>query len=325
MTSLLQVQNLSKQYRTRHGVINAVADVSFDVAAGETLALVGESGCGKSTVALTLLRLVTHDGGRVLFEGNDLDSLDSKAEQNMRRNLSIVFQNPYSSLNPRMRVRDIVAEPVKTAFGLKGLDLAERVKQHLGDVGLGPEHLRRFPHEFSGGQRQRIAIARALALQPRLLVLDEPTAALDVSVQAQVLNLLRDLQKRHNLSYLLISHNLATVETIADRVLVMYFGQIVESGSVRDVFNAPKHPYTRALLDSVPSIDAKHRHRLKPLQGDLPSPLNPPPGCAFAPRCSRVMDQCRQQAPLLEGERSIRQTACFNPLHALTAKESEIS
>ena len=284
MAGLLEVQNLSKQYRTRHGVIKAVTDVSFNVAAGETLALVGESGCGKSTVALTLLRLVTHDGGRVLFEGNDLDSLDSKAVQDMRRNLSIVFQNPYSSLNPRMRVRDIVAEPLKTAFGLKGLALVERVKKHLGDVGLGEEHLQRFPHEFSGGQRQRIAIARALALQPKLLVLDEPTAALDVSVQAQVLNLLRDLQKLHNLSYLLISHNLATVESIADRVLVMYFGQIVESGSVQEVFKAPKHPYTRALLDSVPSIDSKHRHRLKPLQGDMPSPLNPPSGCAFAPR-----------------------------------------
>jgi oligopeptide/dipeptide ABC transporter ATP-binding protein len=323
MTSLLEVQNLSKQYRTRHGVINAVTDVSFDVAPAETLALVGESGCGKSTVALTLLRLITHDGGRVLFEGNDLDSLDSKAKQELRRALSIVFQNPYSSLNPRMRVRDIVAEPIKTAFGIRGRELAERVQQHLGDVGLGPEHLRRYPHEFSGGQRQRIAIARALALQPRLLVLDEPTAALDVSVQAQVLNLLRDLQQRRNLSYLLISHNLATVETIADRVLVMYFGQIVESGSVREVFTSPQHPYTRALLDSVPSIDAKHRNRLKPLQGDLPSPLNPPPGCAFAPRCSRVMDQCRQQAPRLEGERGVHQTACFSPLPALTAKDSE--
>jgi oligopeptide/dipeptide ABC transporter ATP-binding protein len=325
MTRLLEVQNLSKQYRTRHGVIKAVTDVSFEVSAGETLALVGESGCGKSTVALTLLRLISHDGGRVLFEGNDLDSLDSKAEQNMRRNLSIVFQNPYSSLNPRMRVRDIVAEPLKTAFGLKGLALAERVKQHLADVGLGPEHLRRFPHEFSGGQRQRIAIARALALQPRLLVLDEPTAALDVSVQAQVLNLLRGLQKRHNLSYLLISHNLATVESIADRVLVMYFGQIVESGSVHEVFNSPRHPYTRALLDSVPSIDAKHRHRLKPLQGDLPSPLNPPSGCAFAPRCSRAMDQCRQKAPPLEGEPNIYQTACYNPLPGLIGKAVEES
>lgn len=313
MTMLLEVKDLDKNYRTRHGVIHAVQGVSFEIAEGETVALVGESGCGKSTVALSLLHLIEHDGGTVRFEGVEFDQLKGRAEQRLRRELSIVFQNPYSSLNPRMRVKDIVGEPVKTAYGLRGRALLERVEKHLADVGLGPEHLRRFPHEFSGGQRQRIAIARALALEPKLLILDEPTAALDVSVQAQVLNLLRELQQRLGLSYLLISHNLATVECIAERVLVMYFGRIVESGSVEEVFNRPRHPYTRALLDSVPSINPDERHRLKPLEGDLPSPLNPPPGCAFAPRCEHAANDCNVRAPTL-GFMGARQAACYHPL-----------
>ena len=313
MAALLEVHNLDKHYRTRHGVIRAVQGVSFEVAEGETVALVGESGCGKSTVALSLLHLIEHDGGTVRFEGMEFDHLKGREEQRLRQNLSIVFQNPYSSLNPRMRIKDIVGEPVKTAYRLRGRALNERVEKHLADVGLGLEHLRRYPHEFSGGQRQRIAIARAIALEPKLLILDEPTAALDVSVQAQVLNLLRDLQQRLGLSYLLISHNLATVECIADRVLVMYFGRIVESGTVEEVFNDPRHPYTRALLDSVPSIDPAERHRLKPLEGDLPSPLNPPPGCAFAPRCGQAAHDCTVRAPALELI-GARQAACYHPL-----------
>ena len=207
MSTLLEVRGLDKSYRTRYGVIHAVQGVTFDVMERETVALVGESGCGKSTVALSLLRLIRHDGGRVRFEGIELDQIKGRREQALRRELSIVFQNPYSSLNPRMRVKDIVGEPIRTAFGLKGRELAEQVQRHLNAVGLRPEFLRRFPHEFSGGQRQRIAIARALALEPKLLILDEPTAALDVSVQAQVLNLLREIQQRLGLSYLLISHN----------------------------------------------------------------------------------------------------------------------
>ena len=313
MSALLEVRDLDKRFRTRHGVIHAVQGVSFDVMERETLALVGESGCGKSTVALSLLHLIEHDGGRVRFEGTDLDQLKGRREQALRRDLSIVFQNPYSSLNPRMRVKDIVGEPIRTAYRLKGRELVERVQRHLNAVGLGPEHLRRFPHEFSGGQRQRIAIARALALEPKMLILDEPTAALDVSVQAQVLNLLRELQRRLGLSYLLISHNLATVESIADRVLVMYFGRIVESGTVAEVFNDPKHHYTRALLDSVPSIDPSQRYRLKPLEGDIPSPLHPPPGCAFAPRCPRAAHDCTVRPPPLESIGS-REAACYHPL-----------
>ena len=314
MTDLLIVENLTKRFPTRHGVVRAVEDVSFAVASGETVALVGESGCGKTTVALSLLRLIRPDSGRVRFEGAELDGASDRSEMRWRQRLSIVFQNPYSSLDPRMRIRDIVGEPLVTAYRLKGRALTERVLGHLCEVGLGPEHLTRFPHEFSGGQRQRIAIARALALEPKLLILDEPTAALDVSVQAQVLNLLQELQKRRGLSYLFISHNLATIESIADRIFVMYLGRVVEQGPVDRVFAAPHHPYTRALLDSVPSIDPGQRHRLRPVTGEVPSVLNPPPGCAFAPRCARASEACRAAPPPLVSAGPARAHACLHPL-----------
>jgi len=314
MTALLSVEHLTKHFTTRHGLIRAVEDVSFAVAAGETLALVGESGCGKTTVALSLLRLIRPDGGHVHFEGVDLEGGTEKAEKAWRQRLSIVFQNPYSSLDPRMRIRSIVGEPLVTAYGLRGRALTDRVVKHLDEVGLGAEHLTRFPHEFSGGQRQRIAIARALALEPKLLILDEPTAALDVSVQAQVLNLLQELQKNLSLSYLFISHNLATVENIADRVLVMYLGRVVEEGPVDRVFAAPHHPYTRGLLDSVPSTDPKLRGRLQPVSGEIPSALNPPPGCAFAPRCERAGKECRADPPPLRPAGPGREHACLHPL-----------
>lgn len=313
MSALLSVRGLVKRFRTRHGVVRAVDDVSFEVKPGETVALVGESGCGKTTVALSLLRLIEPDGGQVMFEGTALAGT-AKDAAGWRQRLSIVFQNPYSSLDPRMRIRDIVGEPLVTAYGMRGKALDERVVRHLSEVGLGSEHLKRFPHEFSGGQRQRIAIARAIALEPKLLILDEPTAALDVSVQAQVLNLLQDLQKRLSLSYLFISHNLATVESIADRVLIMYLGRIVEEGPVAEVFAAPHHPYTQGLLDSVPSIDPAHRGRLKPVTGELPSTLNPPPGCAFAPRCARAGEECRKAPPPLVADVAGRSHACLHPL-----------
>jgi oligopeptide/dipeptide ABC transporter ATP-binding protein len=314
MTTLLSVEHLTKQFPTRQGIVRAVEDVSFTVDSGETLALVGESGCGKTTVALSLLRLIRPDGGRVSFEGVDLGGGTDKAEKAWRQRLSIVFQNPYSSLDPRMRIRNIVGEPLVTAYGLRGRALTERVAKHLDEVGLGAEHLTRFPHEFSGGQRQRIAIARALALEPKLLILDEPTAALDVSVQAQVLNLLQGLQKNLGLSYLFISHNLATVENIADRVLVMYMGRVVEEGPVEQVFAAPHHPYTRGLLDSVPSTDPRLRGRLQPVRGEIPSALNPPPGCAFAPRCARAGAECRSVPPPLMAAGPGRSHACLHPL-----------
>jgi oligopeptide/dipeptide ABC transporter ATP-binding protein len=316
MTPLLSVEHLTKHFPTRHGIVRAVEDVSFTVAPGETLALVGESGCGKTTVALSLLRLLRPDSGRVSFEGANLEGGTDKAEKAWRQRLSIVFQNPYSSLDPRMRIRNIVGEPLITAYGLRGRALTQQVVRHLGEVGLGAEHLTRFPHEFSGGQRQRIAIARALALEPKLLILDEPTAALDVSVQAQVLNLLQGLQKRLGLSYLFISHNLATVENIADRVLVMYLGRVVEEGPVDQVFAAPCHPYTRGLLDSVPSTDPLLRKRLRPVSGEIPSALNPPPGCAFSPRCTRASEECSAAPPPLMAAGSGRRHACLHPLSA---------
>ncbi len=314
MTVLLAVENLTKRFPTRHGVVRAVEDVSFAVNQGETLALVGESGCGKTTVALSLLRLISPDGGRVRFEGVDLAGAAGRGDKAWRRRLSIVFQNPYSSLDPRMRIRDIVGEPLVTAYRLRGRALTDRVVKHLREVGLGAEHLNRFPHEFSGGQRQRIAIARALALEPKLLILDEPTAALDVSVQAQVLNLLQALQKGLGLSYLFISHNLATVENIADRVLVMYLGRVVEEGPVEQVFASPRHPYTRGLLESVPSTDPRLRGRLRPVTGEVPSALNPPPGCAFAPRCARAAEDCRASPPPMMPAGPERSHACLHPL-----------
>lgn len=314
MNAILSIRDLSKSFKTRNGAVRAVDRVSFEIGQGETLALVGESGCGKSTIALALLQLIGADGGEILFDGIAFDKARGTIKQCLRQQLSIVFQNPYSSLNPKMRIKNIVGEPLRANAGLKGRPLSQRVEQHLRDVGLGPEHMDRYPHEFSGGQRQRIAIARALALEPKLLVLDEPTAALDVSVQAQVLNLLRGLQDRLGLSFLFISHNLATVEYIADRVLVMYLGRIVESGPVEEVFARPRHPYTRALLDSVPSKDPRRRGRFRPLEGEVPSPLNRPPGCAFAPRCTRALEECRAEAPGLEIWAEGRQVACFRPL-----------
>ena len=313
---LMSVEGLSKIFHTRHGDVKAVDGVSFDVGTGETVALVGESGCGKSTVAMTLLGLEDRSDGVVRINGVE-DGTDKKSRQkHLGTNLSIVFQNPYASLNPKMKIRDVIAEPLTTAFGLRGKALNERIIKLMADVGLGPEHLKRYPHEFSGGQRQRIAIARALALEPKLLILDEPTAALDVSVQAQVLKLLRDLQNDLGLSYLFISHDLATVEYLSRRVMVMYLGRIVETGPVSDVFANPAHPYTRALLDSVPSIDPARRDELKTLSGEIPSPLNRPQGCAFAPRCRFAEDNCYQSSPHLEHDGNDREVACFHPIYS---------
>ena len=313
MTVLLSVEGLSKRFPTGSGVIRAVDEVSFSIDRGQTLALVGESGCGKSTVAHMVLQLLRADSGRIVFDNQEISGKGAGGAA-WRRQLSIVFQNPYSSLDPRMRVKDIVAEPLITANRLRGQALNERVARHLDDVGIAPALMTRFPHEFSGGQRQRIAIARALALEPKLLILDEPTAALDVSIQAQVLNLLQLLQKRLGLSYLFISHNLATVENIADRVLVMYMGRLVEEGPVDQVFSAPRHPYTQALLDSVPTIRSGQRERLKALPGEVPSALNPPLGCSFASRCSRATGECRASNPPLVKYENDRSSACHHPL-----------
>jgi peptide/nickel transport system ATP-binding protein/oligopeptide transport system ATP-binding protein/dipeptide transport system ATP-binding protein len=308
--ALLSVTQLHKTYASRDGLVTAIDHISLEVQVGETVALVGESGCGKSTVAATLLGLLPADSGQILVEGRPLPS-DARARG---KSLSMVFQNPYASLNPKMTIKAIVAEPLKVAFGLRGSALHARILSLLGNVGMGEEHMDRYPHEFSGGQLQRIAIARALALESRLLILDEPTAALDVSVQAQVLQLLKTLQTDNGLSYLFISHDLATVEYLAQQVLVMYLGRIVEAGPVEQVFGRPRHPYTRALLNSVPSIDPERRDQLQILSGEIPSPLNRPTGCHFAPRCPQVSERCRREVPAETQDHGHR-FSCHHPLN----------
>ena len=283
------------------GWVRAVDDVSFEVEAGRTLALVGESGCGKTTVGRSCLRLVEPQQGSVRYEGVDLLRLGRAELQPYRRKLQIVFQDPNASLDPRLRVRDAVAEGME-AFGIGDSDAerTERVAALFRRVQLDPAHMWRYPHEFSGGQRQRLCIARALAVEPRLLVCDEAVSALDVSIQAQILNLLRDLQDELGLAYLFITHDLGVVRYLAHDVAVMYVGQIVERGLTERVFSDPRHPYTRALLSAIPSVDpARRAHRVR-LQGDVPSPANPPPGCRFHTRCPEAFARCREEAPSLE-------------------------
>ncbi len=280
--------------------LKAVDGVSFSVAKGETLALVGESGCGKSTVARLVVGLYRPTSGRVLFDGLDLTGLPAAERARSRRRMQMIFQDPYASLNPRWRVNDIVAEPLR-AFGLANgrSELSERVGGLLSQVGLSPADGEKYPHEFSGGQRQRISIARALSSNPEFLVCDEPTSALDVSVQAQILNLMRDLQDELGLTYLFISHNLAAVRHISDRVGVMYLGRIVEIAASTTLFSAPRHPYTQMLLDAIPDL-AMSGHAREPMGGEVPNPLDPPPGCHFHPRCPFANDRCRAETPALK-------------------------
>ncbi len=297
MAGIVEAEHLKKYFHTDGGVVRAVDDVSFRIDARETVGLVGESGCGKSTIGRTILNLIDPESGRLLFKGKNIYEMDKPARRALRKEMGIVFQNPYSSLNPRMKVLQIVGEPIRTHQGSSGKKLRERVTGLLEQVGLKPEHLSRFPHQFSGGQRQRIAIARSLALDPEFLILDEPTSALDVSVQAQVLNLIRGLQKRKHLTYLFITHDLHVVHHIADRVIVMYLGKIVESGPVETIFDDPSHPYTRALIDAIPNANPLERRKRVPLEGDAPSPINPPPGCRFHTRCPIAERICREQEP----------------------------
>jgi oligopeptide/dipeptide ABC transporter ATP-binding protein len=278
--------------------VRAVDDVSFQVDAGRTLALVGESGCGKTTVGRSLLRLVEPQAGQVWFEGADLLSLPRAELRPLRRRIQIVFQDPMASLDPRMRVRDLVAEGMQVhGIGANEPERTERVAAHLQRVQIDPRQMWRYPHEFSGGQRQRIGIARALAVEPRLLVCDEATSALDVSIQSQVLNLLRDLQQELGLTYLFITHDLGVVRYLADRVAVMYLGQIVEEAETEALFRAPQHPYTQALLAAVPSLDPARQGARAVVRGDVPSPAAPPPGCRFHTRCPRVFARCKVEAP----------------------------
>ncbi|UIP26735.1 ABC transporter ATP-binding protein [Photobacterium sp. TLY01] len=324
---LLSVRGLGKQYWVGKQPLQAFSEVNFDIHRGQCVALVGESGCGKSSVAMSVLHLIEPDQGTVIFDGMDLAKVDRKSMKSLRQRFSIVFQNPYSSLNPRLNVFQLIEEPLKTHFRLSKAERRERVLAVMADVGLDALMLLRMPHELSGGQRQRVGIARALILDPDLLVLDEPTAALDVSVQATVVNLLNRLRLQRNLSYLFITHNLGLVERIADHVLVMYLGQMIESGPVGQVFGQPKHHYTRALLDSIPSLDPAKRDSLQPLQGEIPSPMNKPAGCLFHTRCPNGNELCQQKQPVIdarndepgddEHEQSQHRVACHFPIGEL--------
>jgi peptide/nickel transport system ATP-binding protein len=304
-TPVVQVQDLRVIFRLGGGLLMprrdlvAVNGVSFEVAAGETLAVVGESGSGKSTMARAVMRLVEPHSGRIVLDGEDLTRLKGEALRRFRPRLQMVFQDPYSSLDPSKLIRDTVAEPLIVHRRLRGQALENRVQELLEHVGLGAYHLDRYPYEFSGGQRQRIAIARAIALEPRLLVLDEAVSALDVSTQNQILNLLEDLRREHRIAYLFISHDLSVVEHIADRVAVTYLGRIVEIGPTERIFKQPGHPYTEALLSAVPvpNPPLQRQRRHKPLAGDVPSPLAPPSGCPFHTRCPKAIPACSTRIP----------------------------
>ncbi len=302
--SLLEVKDLKKHFPIKGGVFSktvgyvyAVDGISFTVHKGETLGLVGESGCGKSTTGRTLLRLIEPTSGEIHFEGQNITEIEKGEMRSLRREMQIIFQDPYASLNPRMTVGSIIGEPLEIHKIAKGGEKQEHVAALLEKVGLRPEDTRKYPHEFSGGQRQRIGIARALALNPKLIVCDEPVSALDVSIQAQVINLLEDLQEEFDLSYLFIAHNLNVVEHISNRVAVMYLGKIVELATDRELYTNPQHPYTEALLSAVPVPDPTAEKKRVILQGDVPSPINPPSGCHFHTRCPYKEQICEEVAP----------------------------
>jgi oligopeptide/dipeptide ABC transporter ATP-binding protein len=321
--SLLEIRDLKKHFPVgdgflsrNKGSVKAVDGVTLSVNEGETLGLVGESGCGKSTLGRAILRLIEPTSGEVVFEGKNLLALSGRELREMRRQMQIIFQDPYASLNPRMRVGDIVGEGLEIHKLAKGKAKRDRVMELLHQVGLRDDHYPRYPHEFSGGQRQRIGIARALAVNPKFIVCDEPVSSLDVSIQAQIINLLQELQEKMHLTYLFISHDLRVVEHISHRVAIMYLGKVVEIASSETIYRDAKHPYTRALLSAVPIPDTKQKKERIVLEGDVPSPVNPPSGCAFHPRCSYREALCSQAEPSLDFDAGGHGVAChvFGPV-----------
>jgi oligopeptide/dipeptide ABC transporter ATP-binding protein len=319
LLSVRDLQMLFPVEKSPHGrkaYVHAVDGVSFDVGKGETLGLVGESGCGKSTLARCIVRLLRPTEGEIEYRGRRIERLNARELRPLRRELQIVFQDPYASLNPRKRVGSIIGAPLAVHHLVSRAERKTRVQQLLETVGLTPEHYNRFPHEFSGGQRQRIGIARALAVNPTLVVADEPVSALDVSIQAQVLNLLDELQDDFGLTYVFIAHDLSVVRHVSDRIAVMYLGKIVELAPAEEIYEAPIHPYTEALLSAVPipEIGARERRERIVLTGDVPSPIDPPKGCRFHPRCRYATTECREEEPLLRLHRTGRLAACHHPL-----------
>jgi peptide/nickel transport system ATP-binding protein len=307
--SLLSVRDLRVTFPSRRGVVHALEAVSFDVASGETVGVVGESGCGKSTLARAIMRLVPVAGGRIAVEGRDITHSSRRELKPVRPLVQMIFQDSLGALNPRATVGRSIAQPLVVA-GWARPAIRERVRTLLREVGLPPESIERFPHEFSGGQRQRIGIARALALKPKLVICDEPVSALDVSVRAQVINLLTELKSELGMSYVFISHDLSVVEHVADRVLVMYLGRVVEQGAAEEIWRAPRHPYTKALLAAIPIPDPRRRRSAPVLSGELPSPLAPPPGCPFHTRCPIAIPRCRSELPPLRGRGGGAAAAC---------------
>ncbi len=310
--ALLQVQHVSCHFKLRDGILRAVDDVSFEIEAGKTFALVGESGCGKSTLSKLVLGLVKLTSGQILHNGVDLAQMNRAERRHFRASVQAVFQDPFSSLNPRLRISTILAEPLR-AQGIPRQQTLARIQQALELVGLPIDAARLYPHEFSGGQRQRIAIARALILRPGLIILDEPISALDVSIRAQILNLLQDIQAELGLTYFLIAHDLALVEHASDHIAVMYLGQLVESGPTSTVFDQPRHPYTRALLEAVPRPDPTQPRSRGAVIGEIASALNPPTGCRFHPRCPHAMPLCKEKAPVLQDDHG-HANACHLPI-----------
>lgn len=320
---LLEAKNLKKHFEVstnslfggkKKGTVKAVDEIDLEIPAGKTVSLVGESGCGKSTLGRTIINLISPSAGEVIFDGKNIYGLSKKEEKEFRKNISIIFQDPYASLNPRMKVKDIIGEPLLTHGMKKKNERYKKVEKLMKLAGLKKEYANRYPHQFSGGQRQRIGIARALALNPKLIVCDEAVSALDVSIQAQILNLLKELQEKYNIAYLFISHDLSIVRHVSNQINVMYLGKIVETGTPKEIFEKPFHPYTRFLINAVPIPDPELKDQEKVLlEGDIPSAINPPSGCRFRTRCPYATDKCKDEVPELK-DHDGRKCACHYPL-----------